>query len=318
MERDYLKKQLKLRLIVYCALAILLYGAAAQFNTSVHGLIKRSDKPVKVLLLSSPPIFIAYNPEFKKAVVNNLPNTKKALSAQEILQKAKIEQDKVIIIDIRGQKRIEFWEKFKNNLQSWQKKPYIIFQYLYAYIKLKCEGKTDLSFGDFILISTELSTLQPSDFAVQNPLVDKIIKGRKQQEAAISITTDIKPNQTAKGPLIVEVLNASGKNGLAGEVTKFLRERNNSGILNVDVISYGTSQIFYGARIEGTSNSVNGAPITMTLITGMANYATTDTVVFASKYDSLDQTNSPATFVNTNIGPDNMTYSWSACESEYG
>ncbi|WP_428065667.1 LytR C-terminal domain-containing protein [Candidatus Proelusimicrobium volucris] len=239
MERDYLKKQLKLRLIVYCALAILLYGAAAQFNTSVHGLIKRSDEPVKVLLLSSPPIFIAYNPEFKKAVVNNLPNTKKALSAQEILQKAKIEQDKVIIIDIRGQKRIEFWEKFKNNLQSWQKKPYIIFQYLYAYIKLKCEGKTDLSFGDFILISTELSTLQPSDFAVQNPLVDKIIKGRKQQEAAISITTDIKPNQTAKGPLIVEVLNASGKNGLAGEVTKFLRERNNSGILNVDVISYG-------------------------------------------------------------------------------
>lgn len=239
MERDYLKKQLKLRLIVYCALAILLYGAAAQFNTSVHGLIKRSDEPVKVLLLSSPPIFIAYNPEFKKAVVNNLPNTKKALNAQEILQKAKIEQDKVIIIDIRGQKRIEFWEKFKNNLQSWQKKPYIIFQYLYAYIKLKCEGKTDLSFGDFILISTELSTLQPSDFAVQNPLVDKIIKGRKQQEAAISITTDIKPNQTAKGPLIVEVLNASGKNGLAGEVTKFLRERNNSGILNVDVISYG-------------------------------------------------------------------------------
>lgn len=239
MERDYLKKQLKLRLIVYCALAILLYGAAAQFNTSVHGLIKRSDEPVKVLLLSSPPIFIAYNPEFKKAVVNNLPNTKKALSAQEILQKAKIEQDKVIIIDIRGQKRIEFWEKFKNNLQSWQKRPYIIFQYLYAYIKLKCEGKTDLSFGDFILISTELSTLQPSDFAVQNPLVDKIIKGRKQQEAAISITTDIKPNQTAKGPLIVEVLNASGKNGLAGEVTKFLRERNNSGILNVDVISYG-------------------------------------------------------------------------------
>lgn len=239
MERDYLKKQLKLRLIVYCALAILLYGAAAQFNTSVHGLIKRSDEPVKVLLLSSPPIFIAYNPEFKKAVVNNLPNTKKALSAQEILQKAKIEQDKVIIIDIRGQKKIEFWEKFKNNLQSWQKKPYIIFQYLYAYIKLKCEGKTDLSFGDFILISTELSTLQPSDFAVQNPLVDKIIKGRKQQEAAISITTDIKPNQTAKGPLIVEVLNASGKNGLAGEVTKFLRERNNSGILNVDVISYG-------------------------------------------------------------------------------
>ena len=78
-----------------------------------------------------------------------------------------------------------------------------------------------------------------------------------------------------------------------------------------DVISYGTSQIFYGARIEGTSNSVNGAPITMTLITGMANYATTDTVVFASKYDSLDQTNSPATFVNTNIGPDNMTYTWS-------
>lgn len=239
MERDYLKKQLKIRLVIYCALAILLYGVAAQYNSSVPSLIKRSEDPVKLLLLSSPPIFIAYNPKFKKAVVNNLPHTKKELSAQDILQRAKIDPEKVILIDLRPSKRIAFWDKFKSDLQSWQKKPYIILQYFYAFIKLKCAGKTDLSFGDFILISTELSTLQPSDFAVQNPLVDKIIKGRKQQEAAISITTDIKPNQTAKGPLIVEVLNASGKNGLAGEVTKFLRERNNSGILNVDVISYG-------------------------------------------------------------------------------
>ena len=239
MERDYLKKQLKLRLVIYSALAILLYGAAAQYNSAAPSLIKRSGEPVKVLFLSSPPIFIAYNPKFKKAVVNNLPNTQKNLSAQEILQRAKIEQDKVIIIDIRQQKRIAFWEKFKNNLQSWQEKPYIIFQYLYAYLKLKYQGKTDLSFGDFILISTELSTLQPSDFAVQNPLVDKIIKGRRQKETPINITTDIKPNETAKGPLVIEVLNASGKNGLAGEVTKFLRDKNNSGAINVDVISYG-------------------------------------------------------------------------------
>lgn len=239
MERDYLKKQLKIRLVIYCALAILLYGAAAQYNSAVPSLIKRSEEPVKLLLLSSPPIFIAYNPKFKKAVVNNLPHTKKELSAQDILQRAKIDPEKVILIDLRPSKRIAFWDKFKSDLQSWQKKPYIILQYFYAFIKLKCAGKTDLSFGDFILISTELSTLQPSDFAVQNPMVDKIIKGRKQQETAINITTNIKPNQTAKGPLIVEVLNASGKNGLAGEVTKFLRERNNSGILNVDVISYG-------------------------------------------------------------------------------
>lgn len=239
MERDYLKKQLKIRLVIYCALAILLYGAAAQYNSAVPSLIKRSEEPVKLLLLSSPPIFIAYNPKFKKAVVNNLPNTKKELSAQDILQRAKIDPEKVVVIDLRPSKRIAFWDKFKSDLQSWQKKPYIILQYFYAFIKLKCAGKTDLSFGDFILISTELSTLQPSDFAVQNPMVDKIIKGRKQQETAINITTNIKPNQTAKGPLIIEVLNASGENGLAGEVTKFLREKNNSGILNVDVISYG-------------------------------------------------------------------------------
>ena len=77
-----------------------------------------------------------------------------------------------------------------------------------------------------------------------------------------------------------------------------------------EVINYGTSKIYYGVRMEGQSASVSGTPITMTLVTGMANYATTDTVVFSSKYDSLDQTQSPATFVNTNIGPDTMTYSW--------
>ncbi len=240
MERNYLKKQLTLRLVIYCAAAILLYGAAAQYHSSAPSLIKRTDEPVNVLLLSNPPIFIAYNPKFKKAVVNNLPSSKKALTAEEILQKAKINEDKVITVDLRPEKRIEFWDGFKSNLQSWRVKPYVIFSYFYSYIKLKWKGKTDLSFGDFILISAELSTLKTSDFAVQNPLVDKIIKGKKQKETPISITTDIKPNQTAQGPLVIEVFNASGRNGLAGEVTKFLRDLNNRGVINIDVINYAS------------------------------------------------------------------------------
>ena len=71
-------------------------------------------------------------------------------------------------------------------------------------------------------------------------IIGDLINGKKQKETPISITTDIKPNQTAQGPLVIEVFNASGRNGLAGEVTKFLRDLNNRGVINIDVINYAS------------------------------------------------------------------------------
>ena len=82
--------------------------------------------------------------------------------------------------------------------------------------------------------------MQSSDFAVQNPIAEKVKKGKKQKKAPITITTDIKPNLNARGPLVIEVLNASGQNGLTGKVTRFLREKTNENIINVDVINEAT------------------------------------------------------------------------------
>lgn len=240
MERNYLKRQLSLRLVIYTAIAILLYGAATQYNTVLHGLYDKEKQPVNALILLQPPVFIAYNPQFKKAIVNNIPEDKNGYNAQDIIKKANITKDNFIQIDLPQQSRAEFWKNFNYMLRNWRKKPYLIFKYFYNFCELKYKKATDLSFGDFIILSLELAKLQSSDFAVQNPIAEKIKKGKKQKAAPITITTEIKPNLNARGPLVIEVLNASGQNGLAGKVTKYLREKTNQNIINVDVINEAT------------------------------------------------------------------------------
>jgi len=240
MERNYLKRQLTLRLIIYTAIAILLYGAEAQYNTAIPGFYAKQKQPVNALILLEPPVFIAYNPQFKKAIVNNIPEDKNGYNAKDIVQKANIGQDNFIQINLPQEKREKFWKNFNYMLRNWRKKPYLIFKYIYTFCELKYKKATDLSFGDFITLSLELSKLQSSDFAVQNPIAEKVKKGKKQKITHITITTEIKPNLNASGPLVIEVLNASGRNGLAGKVTKFLREKTNQNILNVDVINEAT------------------------------------------------------------------------------
>ena len=236
MERNYLKRQLSLRLVIYTAIAILLYGAAAQYHTAVAGLATKQKQPVNVLVMSNPPLFIVYNPQFKKAIVNNIPFNKKGYETQEIISKANLQQEQVIIININRTQRTVFWDKFNDDLRNWRKKPYLIFKYIYAYFDMLYKKQIGISFGDYLLIGLELAKLQPSDFAVQNPLAEKVRKGKKQKAAPLTITTEIKPDIKTQKPLEIEVLNASGKKGLAAQVTKLLREMANEDIINVDVI----------------------------------------------------------------------------------
>ena len=52
------------------------------------------------------------------------------------------------------------------------------------------------------------------------------------------IRPDRAPLAVQDRPILVEVLNASGQKGLALELTQFLREQNDKGLLRVDVLQY--------------------------------------------------------------------------------
>ncbi|MDR0953112.1 MAG: hypothetical protein LBM71_02835, partial [Elusimicrobiota bacterium] len=70
MERDSFKTQLKLHLVIYLALAVLIYGVFAYFFSPQAKLINtRQDKAINILALTNPPFFISYNPQGKKALV---------------------------------------------------------------------------------------------------------------------------------------------------------------------------------------------------------------------------------------------------------
>jgi len=190
-------------------------------------------------------MFISYNPKAKKAVVSIINPSKKNSTLQDVLKEASINKNDFLFIEPFTKNRVEFWDNFKKELSIWHYKPYIIFTYLYSYAKLRWQGKTDIKTADFITLSLELSSIAPADFSVINKEQPKTApKRRKQpQEAAqpqIALAENIVTEQDTKKPIVIEILNGSGKSGLAAEVTRYLRELNNNGTLNLDVINYAS------------------------------------------------------------------------------
>lgn len=246
MERPDFKKQIKLRLVLYPAIAVLIYGILAYFyNPYTKVITKREDKAVNILLLTAPPMFISYNPYHKKALVTNIELTKKGLKTQDILKNAGLSEKEVLFISPTQKNRADFWEAFKINLRSWNYKPYIVLTYLFEYPRLRLTGKTNIPLSDFVMMSMDLMQLSPADFSVKNPQKETAPRARRRNAPPpppqqIMLAQNIKPGVNAKKAIVIEILNASGQQGLASDVTRYLRELSNSGVLNVDVINYAT------------------------------------------------------------------------------
>ncbi|MDR1684115.1 MAG: LytR C-terminal domain-containing protein [Elusimicrobiota bacterium] len=242
MEQNNLKKQLGLRLVVWTALAILLYGVlAAALNPNAKMLAARESGAVNLLVLTGRPMFISYNPKYKKAIVTNLEVTKENFDMEKFTREAGLQSGAVLTLQPKEQNRAAFWDNFKTNLHEWRYKPYLALAYLWRYAALKTSGKTDMPAADFILISFDLAQLTPADFALSNP--DKPQPPKRGRRAAppqqVALAQNIQTAAQTDKVLVLEVLNASGQSGLAAEVTRYLRDLTNLEVLNVDVISYG-------------------------------------------------------------------------------
>lgn len=226
------------KIIEYCLLWILLLGlgwsAVIQASSSlVKTLSTHQDKAVEVLLQTSPAMLVSYNPAFKKARIT-IQNKKCTTSPQKCFPHTKFFTPKET-------NRQHFWESFKNTLSNWRYNPLLITRAMWGYLTAWHERRTNLSPAEFVLFGMELSQLETNDFAILESTASSKHSSRKKEaepDGPPPVVADKAPLAVEDRPIIVEVLNASGKKGLALELTQYLREQNAKGLLRVDVLQY--------------------------------------------------------------------------------
>ena len=229
-----------------CALC---YGAWVQWQSYfVKQLISRADSSLEITLLTQPAMFVSYVPATHQANVRILSGKKIEASslrerAQKMLTAEKISpQIPLKYMEPAQTDREVFWADFKNGLARWRFNPLLGVRAVWAYISAWYHRRTNLSPAEFVFLALELTQLETNDFTVRLP--EKQQKKKKPSAASVpqplpeQLPPDRAPLAVENRPIIVEVLNASGKKGLALELTQYLREQNTKGLLRVDVLQY--------------------------------------------------------------------------------
>jgi hypothetical protein len=241
MESSHQANKITGRLLLVLMFVLLGYAALTHYSSfMVRNLAAHRDADIQIFIATKPAMTVAYNPINQKAHIT-------VLSPEETdpsKQMRCISGQRCVPHHVPGRffnpketRREPFWEQFKQNLTSWRYDPLIIAQTMWSYLTALHEKRTNLSPAEFILLSLEMIKLEPSDFAITLPPPPK--KRGRAKEPTPAPQVPAKTVQPAKDrPLILEIFNASGKKGLALELTQYLREKNQKGLLRVDVFSY--------------------------------------------------------------------------------
>lgn len=232
------------RLLLFTIIAATAGAAWMQFASPLAmNLAGGKNSPVEVFVLTEPAMFISYSPQTRKASVRVLSDKLHSKNprdrAKKLLQTEHISAQNVKFFEPAETNRERFWNGFKHALSSWRYNPFLAARAGWNYLSAYHHRRTDLSPAEFALLSLELTQLEPSDFAVTFPPRKKR-SSRKDEPvpAVVPETADMAPLAIKDRPIIVEVLNASGRKGLALELTQYLREQNEKGLLRVDVLQY--------------------------------------------------------------------------------
>lgn len=233
------------RKIIGRVLAVLcLLGLAGAFwmqlsSPIAQQLAARADTAVRVAILTSPAMRFSYNPTEQKAHI-----TLGVAACDPAKPAACFNGDFDFFYIPQQTVQNTYWTQFKENLATWRYQPLPLFNYVRAYVNARVQKRTNLPTAAFVLLSEELAGLSAADFAVTQlkPLPKK--KGKKQPAPDALLSPDEKPtvslptDPAAQPPLVLEILNASGKKGLALALTQYLRAQNAKGLLRVDVLQY--------------------------------------------------------------------------------
>ena len=209
----------------------------AQYHSKiVQTLSAGQEGPVQVVVFTQPAMRFSYTPTTRKTVIT-LADKKCTADTKESCFNGQYERYYIP----QEKEQPLYWQHFKNTLETWRFNPAMLWPYIHGYINALVQHRTNLRPSEFILLSLESLHLTATDFAVEQPAQKKKVIGRNTPKEAPPADKPevVLPNQTdADKPLVVEILNASGKKGLALALTQYLREQNAKGLLRVDVLQY--------------------------------------------------------------------------------
>ncbi len=238
MEPSYKTRKVIGRLLLLVMLGCLA-GSFWSHHTSalIRNLAAHTDGPIRIAVFTQPAMLISYTPTTHKAhaTIASKP------CSSENRKTCFSEKYDVFFIPLT-EDQTSFWVQFGDALEQWRFTPKSVWNYIRAYVNALVQKRTNIRPSEFLLLSKELIELTRTDFAIKYPVVAKKKKSSKAQDEKVQADSKpevILPNTAGdEQPLVVEVLNASGKKGLALRVTQYLREQNTKGLLRIDVLQY--------------------------------------------------------------------------------
>lgn len=255
------------RLLLLLLLTMTAWGAYTQWQSeAARALAAKEDSTLYLALLTQPAMTAAFNPASRKAVMTTV-NRKKTPkdpteNAQNLFKATAVSPKQIRYYIPKTLKRDAYWDEFKLTLSSWRFKPFLAARAVWDYIYALHDKRTNLTPAEFLLYGMELSRMEMTDFTVRTA-GEKTPKKKSSSQAPKDYipapVQDRAPLAVENRPLVVEILNASGKKGAALELTQYLREKTHKGLLNVDVLQYDnfpggrqpeTHIIDYAGRME--------------------------------------------------------------------
>lgn len=247
MEPSYQTRKIAPRWLLAVLLAVTGLAAWSQFSSPfAKDLAAQADEDVYFAVITSPATLIRYNPYREKAWVREIPckNCK-----TPVPQTFGLEEDTPFRYYIPQQTDPQnVWENFKTLLETWRYNPLPLAKLPADYIRARFSKRTNLNTADAMLLAVELSKLEMNDFTLQAAAA-RTKRTHTPTPETMPQVEDRAPLAVEDRPIVVEVLNASGKRGLALALTQYLREQNAKGLLRVDVLQYDN---YPGGYLEQT------------------------------------------------------------------
>lgn len=215
-------------------------------SPTVSALATKQDTTLHMAILTQPAMTFSFNPSSRKIVLNTVKRKKSPKdvkeNAQDLLSKAGLQAKPLRYYIPKTLKRDPYWEEFKYALSAWRYNPVLIGSFVWDYLTALHDKRTNVTPSEFVLFALAATRLEITDFTVKNTAESKKKKksASKQppKDYILEPTKDLAPLALQDRPLLVEVLNASGVKGAALELTQYLRDKGQKGLLPVDVLNY--------------------------------------------------------------------------------
>lgn len=235
------------KVLLVVLLAVTGWAAYVQFSSpTAYALAQRADQTLYVAVLTQPAMLFSYNPSSEQTVLTTVNRRKipqdPLENAQNLFRVSGLETDHVLFYLPRTLKRNDFWENFKQTISSWRYNPLLALNAIWEYIAAYHDKRTNINLAEFVLYGMDLSQMEIADFTVrtagEKTTAKKSSSGKVPKDHIAAPVEDRAPLAVDDRPLLVEILNGGGKKGAALELTQFLRNQSQKGLLQVDVLQY--------------------------------------------------------------------------------